>query len=455
MGRASSPLGSTPSLKGLGVQTATSLALRAFQLGSLLFTTVLLARVLGPSELGAYAYGLGWLWLLAGFATAGFAHASVREVAKSLALERYDETRSHIATAYVTTLVLSVGLVSAVLLASRWLFAPEGSMAQAATIGVALAPLLALTLIAQAVLRGQGLTVRAQLGELLVLPALMLLATWLAWANPAWRTASRVLYLHGACLLLTLATGLSLQWRALPPALRRGSARLESRWLLAALPFVLVLASAATNAQFDVLTVGDQLGARLTGVYAFAVRLSTLPALVPAIIAMPLSPVIAAIFAKQEREQLRSLVELSSLVGALGSALLAAAILLGAPCLNRVIDPSYAAGRDALFWLCAGRVAEAWFGPSGTVLAMTKYAWPAGIAVALAALASVGLNLLLVGPLGIVGAAYATAASCVIRGGAMWYWLRRHEGIGASAPEALVSVATRALARRAARPPVA
>src|SRR5258705_2720324 len=134
------------SLKGFGVQTLSTLALRGFQIAALLLTTLLLARVLGPVQFGAYSYASSWLALLAGFTTVGFTHASVREVAQALALAKHAEARSHIVTAYVTTLAASLLVVAAVLLAQGALFAPGAGMKGAASIGVALTPLLALLL---------------------------------------------------------------------------------------------------------------------------------------------------------------------------------------------------------------------------------------------------------------------------------------------------------------------
>lgn len=442
------------SLRGLGLQTLSTLGLRAFQLGALLVVTVALARLLGPREFGVYSYASSWLSLLAGLATAGFTHASVREVAQALALANYTEARSHIKTAYVTTLAASLLVVAAVLVASGILFAEGAGMARAASIGVALTPLLAVMLVAQAVLRGQGQSARAQAAELLVLPGLMLLATvCLVVAGPTWRTADRALCLYGACLLIALVIGVALQRRALPPELRSGGARFDKKWIVAALPFVLVLVSITVSAQFDVLTVGEVLGARETGVYAFAARLSTLPAIVLTVVATPLSPAIAALFARREQAALQRLVDTAALGGAVGSTVVGIAVIVGAPWLMRSLDPTFEAGRGALLILCLGRVGEAWFGPGGTVLAMTRHAWPAGVAVAVGALASIGLNLLLVGTYGIEGAAYATAGSCLIRGGVMWYWVRRFEDVRASAFEALLSVARREPKPHAARPP--
>ena len=431
-------------LRGLGLQTLSTLGLRAFQLGALLLTTAGLARVLGPREFGAYSYASSWLSLLAGFATAGFTHASVREVAQSLALAEYTDTRSHIRTAYVTTLAASLLVVATVLVASGILFAEGAGMARAASIGAALTPLLAMIMVAQAVLRGQGHTGRAQAAELLVLPGLMLLATvWLSLAGPTWRTADGALCLYGACLLGALVIGVALQRRALPAEVRRGAARFDKKWIVAALPFVLVLVSLTVSAQFDVLTVGEVLGARETGVYAFAARLSMLPAIVMTVIATPLSPAIAALFARREGAALQRLVGTAALGGAFGSIVVGVAVIVGAPWVMRSIDPTFEAGRGALLILCLGRVGEAWFGPAGTVLAMTRHAWPAGVAVAAGALVSIALNLLLVGTHGIEGAAYATAGSCLLRGAVMWYWVRRFEGVRASAIEALLSVARR------------
>ena len=74
-----------------------------------------------------------------------------------------------------------------------------------------------------------------------------------------------------------------------------------------------------------------------------------------------------------------------------------------------------------LLLLAVGQLVNAWFGPTGMLLNMTGHEREVTRAVTVAAGMNVVLNLLLIPPFGVVGAAIATSASLVFWN--IWLWL--------------------------------
>lgn len=89
-------------------------------------------------------------------------------------------------------------------------------------------------------------------------------------------------------------------------------------------------------------------------------------------------------------------------------------IVFGKPILATVFGPEYAAGALALAILCVGQLLNAGFGSVGNILNMTGHERDTVLGVAIGAISNVALNLLLIPPLGIDGAAIAIAMSLLI-----------------------------------------
>jgi O-antigen/teichoic acid export membrane protein len=305
-------------------------------------------------------------------------------------------------------------------------------------------------LLAQGLMRGHNKVLRAQAPEMILIPGLLLVSCGLLGLfAPASLTPHVAVRIYGAAVIVALLAGLCTLRASLPTL-----GRPEKKWLIVSLPFFVVLSSTAINAQFDILMVGASAGSAATGVYALATRLSAVPMIALTAISMPLSPMVAMTFTTGTTGETQRLTALSAMGGAIGTTVIAAALLLAAPVLTAAIGVEYTTGLGALTILCAGRVIEAWLGPGGTVLAMTEHAGLAGGSVAVGACVNVLLNLLLIGPFGIEGAALATASGQATKAVMMWLLARSRVGIRTSAVEASIMLARGELVRpSAARQP--
>ncbi len=408
-----------------------SFGLRVGQMAVTLLTTLLLARAMGSEQFGAYAFAIGWLAVVSGVFNCGFRNSLVRDISKAFATESYDDVRSMLLTANVVCLlVVSVGL--AVLIAFGELFLPQDDPLLAQTVSLALlaTPVLVLTQIRQAVLRGMRKLASFLLPDLVVQPlVLLLLVVGLLVLSDGPLVAHSVVYCYGIAAAVAFLTGTLLLARALPTAVRRARSRVDLIWLRNALPFLVIIGTTSLNGHLDVLMVGYHLGPEATGVYAFAARLALIVTFAVSALLVPLGPAFADCYARGDLSELERKVKLGAAAGAVGTAAIVAGLLAIAPLLMQWGGADYEKGYLAMAILAGGRLVEALIGPAAGVLAMTAYARTTAIALTVGAVANLVLNLLLIPRLAIEGAALATSLSIVLQALVLAIVLRRTLGI--------------------------
>jgi O-antigen/teichoic acid export membrane protein len=153
------------------------------------------------------------------------------------------------------------------------------------------------------------------------------------------------------------------------------------------------------------------------------------------------APMISELYWHDRHAELRRLVRLAAL-GVVATAFPAVILLVvfGRPIL-RLFGPAFVTGYAALVILCCGQLINALAGSVGFLMTMTGHQKQAAVIVAVTATLNVALNLLLIPPYGMAGAAAATAVTTAAWNLAMlayvwtvlrinptlvpWEWLRR------------------------------
>ncbi len=144
-------------------------------LGLTFLAQILLARTLGPSDYGIYAFVLSWLMILAGLATIGFDRAAVRFVAGYVELRAWAALRgfSDMATRLVTIVALSVAGL-AIIVALVVPLEPEIPL-QALLLGAVAIPFLTFVRLESGRMRGYGAVIRALFPDYVVRDGLVVL----------------------------------------------------------------------------------------------------------------------------------------------------------------------------------------------------------------------------------------------------------------------------------------
>ncbi|MDN5851202.1 MAG: polysaccharide biosynthesis C-terminal domain-containing protein [Nitrococcus sp.] len=393
-----------------------------------LVLAIVLARTLGPEGYGIYAYIFAIVSVVAIPAQLGLPHLVVRETAKAQSTENWGAMKGIWRWASAITGVFSLTLMTIGGL-FIWLFADMLSSIQATTLawGFLLVPLIALGNLRGAALRGLRHVVQGQLPEHVLRPGLFIVfLLLLALALPQRDvTAAEAMELHACAAAVAFLIGGLLLYRHRP----KGAAAAirptydGSVWIRSALPLALIGGLSLINKHMDILMLGMFNDSADVGRYRVAVQGGMLVAFGMQAVSLAVAPHFARLHSKGDSSRLQNLVTMSGR-GIVFLTLPVATVLIifGKEILAIVFGTPFAAASVPLAILAVGQLINAATGPAATLLNMTGNERHVARGVGGAAALNVILNLLLIPPFGINGAAVATAGSFIL----MQILLRRH-----------------------------
>ncbi|WP_018880498.1 flippase [Thioalkalivibrio sp. ALE30] len=412
-----------------------SIAVKIAGTGISFVLVVVLARTLGPEGYGTYAFVMALLTLLAIPAQAGLPQLMVRETAKTEAREQWGLMRglwrwgNGFVVLFSAVMILIGGLF--LWFGEQWL---SEARWQTLAVGLLLVPLIALGNVRGAILRGLRRTVVGQLPEAVLRPALLLalvlLVPWF-WADFGLSAVS-VMALHAAAALGVFVIGsfLLLHVRPQPVASGPEPEYEVAYWRNAAFPLALLAGLQLINQQTDILLLGVIQTDGDVGVYRVVFQVATLVIFGLQALNQVLQPYYARMYAQGEMARLQRLVTYSARVILLiAIPPVIVMIAFGGAFLEWVFGTEYRAGATALAILAAGQVVNAGMGSVGMLLNMTGHERDTVKGIGIAALCNVVLNLVLIPPFGIEGAAAATALTLVIWNLILRAFVKRRLGI--------------------------
>jgi O-antigen/teichoic acid export membrane protein len=410
-------------------------------------STVILARYLGASDYGTYAWALAWTTVLQLITTLGLDMLTVREVAAHKALAAWSVMRGLLRSGPLIVLCSSV-TVAVGIIAASFVFV---SSAQRATfvIAIAIVPVLALTNVREGAMQGLGRIIPSRLPEDLIRPSAFILLLVVGWdALSLSRSAPVAMALQGVATVLSFLVGLLLLRRALPTQLSStvGDLRIAG-WVRQGLPFVVLRALNTLLSQIDIILVGLLRDSTQVALYASATRVAALVGVAEWAVNIAFLPVISRLFVESGVERLRIAAPLVALGGVILSAALAAPLIIFAPLVLDIFGTSFSGAVFALRILSISFVISAISGLNIALLNMTKHTRSVIIGSGLGLASNVALNLILIPANGASGAAIAWLLSVLVWNGILEIQVRQTLGISAT-PLALVPLAIRHLRKR-------
>lgn len=410
-----------------------SLLLRFAQTLLVFVTTLLLTRQLGAVEFGRYSFALAWVLLLGSLARLGLNQVVTRQVATASAAGDLARIQGMLIFGLALNLTASLVVVVLLRLGSEW-FSDDPIIIQVLTFAALLIPLQALQAPLAGAHSGLQQVVLAQLPSLLVAPGVFLLLLWWWLAQGASPLdAYQALELLLLAQALALVFAMLLLWRYLPTGTLLGGPRFNSRaWLRGSLALTLVGALYLVNANADILLLGILRDDATAGIYKATSRGAELVVFVLTLVNSPLGPIISRLHGNNDQQRLQRGLTRAAQVS-FGLALpLALALALFSEQFLALFGAEFSDGAWALRLLCLGQLINAAAGSTGTLLIMTGLEREAARAAGMAALLNLLLNLLLIPPLGLIGAALATSASLVLNNLLMLVAIQRHLGLDPS-----------------------
>ena len=397
--------------------------------GLMLLVQVLLAGWMGPAAFGAYSHAWAWVAILATVAGVGLGPTSVRFIARY----RTEDAPGHIrgliqfgrhATLVAGSLVALVAILVASVLAAG---SPYLDSLRLALLAV---PVLALLNLEAAQARGFDWMALASVAEQIGRPlALILLAGGLAALTEPRSAVPFVAACSLAYLLAALGQHAVLR-RRVDRAIGRGQRVFEARlWLRVAIPLLLQGGSYILLMNTDLVMLGFLLEPAQVGIYAAALRVATLVLFVAAVSSLVAQPTIVTLHSRRQRHELQGFVIVATRWIFVASAAIGIVLAGLGGLVLALFGPDFTAAHPALLILIGAYVVVAATGPVNTLLVMTGHQDWAALVFGLSVLTNVGLNLALVPPFGITGAALAVGGDLILTNLALLALVQRRLGI--------------------------
>ncbi len=415
---------------------AGTFGLKIANTGFLFLASLILARLLGPKGLGAYAYAMSWVAVLSILATLGFDRLLAREVAIYRTTSKWAPMRGLIRHALHASLAAAIMVcILAGGLARLWGSHFEPEMLSAFLVALLLVPLMTLNLIREGAMRGLQQVVLGQTPNLLLRPALFLLFLGLCFLIGAEALSGSVAVgLNVMATAFAFVGATRLLTRALPDEARAAMPSCQSRtWARQALPFLLLAGLQVASTNTDMLMLGTMLGAKPTGIYAVASRLAQFIGLALFAVNRPLGPAIASLYFTGDRSELQRLVTKSARAGLLSAIPVAIIFILFGRTILSLFGTEFVAGRMALTILSIGQFINVATGSVAVILVMTAHERDVVIGLGLSTVVNVLLNALLIPVWAIEGAAMATSAALILWNVLLMILVYRRLGINPTA----------------------
>lgn len=416
---------------------AASLAMTA---ASVLFGTassVLLGRTLGPEGYGLYSFAL----LVIGIVTVPFWYGMSMLLTRETGHITAGGTRADMGVLLGRSYGLAV-LVALIemLLAGAIIWHLQASLsAPQLWASLAALPLILLSILAPlnaSVLRGLGGLVRSPFCDLVLRPALALLALMTILFVSGWPALTAGSSLLAQVVAVAGAAGLSgvwmlREWRVLPRVRKAGAAAPESTFSASRLLTFSAFGAVATiYGSIDSLLLGALEGHASLGIYRISLIAVQLISGFIAAITTIVVPTIAKLHAQGDQGRLQRLLTITARATAiLAAPLVLVLILFGRPLLTLGFGHVFAQGASAMAIAAAGQLMAGLAGPVGNVLNMTGHEQLALRYLLAGAVANTVLCLILIPVLGMSGAALAATTGSLLTNSLMTLNERRLTGL--------------------------
>lgn len=372
-----------------------------------------LARWLGASEYGTYAFVLSMAAILSIGAKLGFPRAVLRFVSEYHEAEEWGYLYGVIQRSWLITLGASLLVCTLSFLSIHFIYC-FGYIARPTPLqaGLLLIPLLGLVSLQKEIIRAFEYMALAYAPSYILRRAFVLLFVGVAYAYWGNVDSTDAILLTVAALLIVVVSQALAGWNLLPDRIWKSIPSYRTaKWLRVAWPLLLVSSFNVILNQTDIFLLGVFRTSEEVGFYNVALKTGTVVTFLLTGINAIAGPRIARMYRNREMDRLQRLVSmvahLSFWPSLLGSILL---IAISDPFL-RLFGAEFTAGQTAMVILIIGKLVNAGAGSVGYLVNMTGYQDESARVFALSAAANVLFNLIMIPLFGIEGASIATAVT--------------------------------------------
>lgn len=398
--------------------TGGTFTLKVASTGLIFLMNLLLARLLGTTGYGTYAYALAWFNILSVLCLFGLDKLLVRELSIFNARSAWGLIRGILRWSNFTALVVSAGfaVLAGIIV---WILRErlESQMTYTLLIVLIMLPLIVLLRLRQAAMRGLHYVVGGQLPETLIMPIsfFIIIGVMYLFMKNAF-SAPVAMAAQVAAVGIALIVGVRQLQIFLPQSAKKAHPVYQgSTWMHIVMPLVFLDSMTMINSQIDVILLGLMKSTGAVGVYAVAKKGAGLVAFILIAVNIALAPTIASMYAAGETDKLQRMITKSARVILIGSLPIAIVLILfGHWFLLFFFGQGFIQGEKALAILGAAQLINAATGSVGLLLIMTGHERDAAMCVGISALLNFILNASLIPRWGLEGAAVATATTIIV-----------------------------------------
>jgi len=403
--------------------------------GVSLLSQVFLARTLGADEYGWYVLYLAWIQILVVPAVFGFDTAVLKFTPQYLVNKRWGRLRGVITYSTAIVAALSLLMIAGALAFMKFLDVGWPKDRQdGLVLALALLPVLALSPIAEQVLRGLKRVFFSVIAIQIFRPLFLLVFVLVGskYTNNFDAAVDAIsVNIVGAVLAMFGLVFVVIKY--LPRQTFKSEAEYSvGTWSKVALPMVFMSGMYILLGKVDVVMLGQLVGASEVGVYAVTGRLTGLVGFGLGAVNSIAAPLLAEHYSKGDNEKVAQTLSWSARIATLFTVVSAIFLLVFGEWILTQFGPEFSTGFSALLILLVGACANAFAGSVGYMMIMGGKQQLAAMIVGGALVVNVVLNIILIPRFGIVGAAIATSVATMLWNIVMYAYVKVEWGLDAS-----------------------
>lgn len=397
---------------------AGSSMIRVASIGLTLLTSVLLARILGPAELGYYSFALSVILVVGLPVHMGLPVLVLRETARGEASMNWRQVKGlwrwagrRICVITVATLFLAIPIIW--LIGDR--FVPDGRI-MTVWVSIALVPLVAIEQVRSAAVRGLQRPILGLLPDSIIRPLSLLALLWFAWANGSTVTSYEAMVLHVVSVTLASIVGILILFKVTPPSLKSVTPEYsyQKKWFSSLLPLAFLTGTQVIMQNTNILMLGLWHSSEQVGYFKIAVSSADMVLFGLIAINVAMAPTFAKLHSVGDFIGLQRKSAQSASLAVLVAVPIALLLLIyGSEILHLLYGPEFIESYTPLVILIIGQMFNAWFGPNGNLLNMSGNERASLKILIFAMLTNIALCVLLIPTYGVIGAAVATTVSTI------------------------------------------
>ncbi len=407
------------------------MAVNAVGLALAYVSHIMIAKWLGVLNYGFYVYALAWLNVLTIIVQLGLNTSAVRLTAELRATN--DRAAILGLSRFSTLVVLAVGL-AVMVVGAAMLVGMSGFMAQGQrlTLAIMLPLVVVLSLLYQriAILQGFEHVAGAQAFLEIVRPLVLIVVLAVA-VMVVNATAALTMGINFAATITAFVLA-SLWTRRFLNHGNKGRMVREFRthaWLKVSLSYLVIGVLTVVVSQSDVLILGTLSGGAAAGLYVPAVKLAQLILFPMMAMRSRAAPMMARLYTQGDKVGLQRQLNVTTLTATLSGLVLVIAVVWQRETVLGLFGPEFVKAAPALVVLAVGMMVFSVTGALEGFLIFGPFERMTVLIYSVTAVLNISLNLLFIPRFGVLGAAYATTATIIVRGLISVYVVWRKSGI--------------------------